>query len=204
MSASCQKDKFRMKSIHQAAEQGELSTIKALLSQGGEVNGFDALGDTPLIVAARKGHYNIVIELLKHSADVHSRTRGGHEINRPLEHLQEPIRSEALAYLERDRIFWKELKAEGFTALHQCTRGGYVSIAELLIDNGADVNATTDFGNTPLMEASCRNQIKMVRLLLAAGAEPSAVDRNGNSALALARGFGHQTIVTLLRKAGAR
>ena len=41
----------------------------------------------------------------------------------------------------------------GFTALHYCAQNGYLQIAQLLIDNGADVNIKDKYGNTALFKA---------------------------------------------------
>ena len=38
----------------------------------------------------------------------------------------------------------------GMTSLHRAAMEGHKEIAELLIDNSADVNATTNRGTTPL------------------------------------------------------
>ena len=41
----------------------------------------------------------------------------------------------------------------GWTPLHEAVRGNSEAIVELLIEKGADVNAATNFGQTPLQLA---------------------------------------------------
>ena len=57
----------------------------------------------------------------------------------------------------------------------------------MLVDKGADVNAHSKLGRTPLMIASaCDGCSATVKLLLDKGADPNARDKQGNSALAAA------------------
>ena len=43
---------------------------------------------------------------------------------------------------------------------------GQTNIAKLLIEDGADVNATDQFGLTPLMIAASRNDLEIIKELL--------------------------------------
>ena len=54
---------------------------------------------------------------------------------------------------------------EGWTFLHIAAQKGHVEAAELLIKNGADVNAKTDAGFTPLKIAEEQHQSRMIDLL---------------------------------------
>jgi ankyrin repeat protein len=70
---------------------------------------------------------------------------------------------------------------------------------KLLVDGGADVNATSEFGRTPLMLASAQaNTAPTIKLLLARGAEPTS------AALTSAAARGNLEVVRLLLAAGAR
>ncbi|MCH2386145.1 MAG: ankyrin repeat domain-containing protein [Pedosphaera sp.] len=53
----------------------------------------------------------------------------------------------------------------GMTSLHRAAMEGHKEIAELLIDNSADVNATTNRGTTPLDEAIFGNHSEIADLL---------------------------------------
>ena len=48
---------------------------------------------------------------------------------------------------------------------------GYLDVAKLLIEGGADVNAQSNNGNTALMLASIREHTEVAKLLIEAGAE---------------------------------
>ena len=56
------------------------------------------------------------------------------------------------------------------TPLHYAARG-HKNVAELLLDNGADVNAKDKHGNTPLHKATLRGNKDIVELLRKHGAK---------------------------------
>src|SRR6185436_909177 len=59
-------------------------------------------------------------------------------------------------------------------------------VRSLLSSPGADVNATDERGNTPLIEAARYGHEDICRLLIAAGGNLKAKDRDGKTALMLA------------------
>ena len=52
--------------IHLAAEAGSVEIVELLISLGESPNRSDTIENTPLHMAAKKGHYNLVLYLLKH------------------------------------------------------------------------------------------------------------------------------------------
>lgn len=70
-----------------------------------------------------------------------------------------------------------------------CLQTGVESIASVLVEHGADVNAKDSGGETPLHCASRFNFDKIVSLLLKNGADPSVSDNRGNPAIAWTAGF---------------
>lgn len=117
---------------------------------------------------------------------------------------------------------------EDVTPLAICCRGGYVNVAQTLLKHGADPNHVDAGGCTPLMSAADRGHAPMVELLLKSGADPNVQLRGLDpaecpcadflrwstfthdkchapyTALALAAKRGHETIVKLLLKHGAK
>ena len=90
------------------------------------------------------------------------------------------------------------------TLLEAAVRAGQVSVAQLLIERGADVNLPNGPGkDTPLMYAAMRKESELVRLLIDNGANVAPANTAGETALVLAKRTGHHKNVALLKKAGA-
>lgn len=75
---------------------------------------------------------------------------------------------------------------------------GYVNLVNKLLDEGADPNAHTAQGWTPLMWAAAEGHDGVVRVLLQRGANPEIRNRWGQDAAAVARQQGHSDIADLL------
>lgn len=77
------------------------------------------------------------------------------------------------------------------------------ALLQALLSAGADPNAKTKKGRTPLMEAAKSGTLESVQSLLAAGAEVNLTDEAGQSALLHASKNGHTALTTVLLHAGA-
>jgi ankyrin repeat protein len=67
--------------------------------------------------------------------------------------------------------------------LHYAAYGGHKEIAELLIAEGADVNAKDEDGVTPLHEAAFGGYKEIAELLIAKGADVNAKNNGGETPL---------------------
>jgi ankyrin repeat protein len=65
---------------------------------------------------------------------------------------------------------------DGYTALHWAARNMHDKCVKYCIEMGANVNARTNSGNTPLHHASWQGQVDIVRVLLDAGAFVDVTD----------------------------
>ncbi len=65
-----------------------------------------------------------------------------------------------------------------YSALHAAASNNNVSEAELLITNGAEIDARDTLCYTPLLRAVSKNNFEVVEFLLSKGANPNAVGSN--------------------------
>ncbi|MEH1854478.1 MAG: ankyrin repeat domain-containing protein [Nostoc sp.] len=111
---------------------------------------------------------------------------------------------------------WDILSSIGFTdmagrnTLDIAVEQGNKQVVELLIAKGADVNARTNYGETPLHLAAEQGNKQVVELLIAKGADVNArtnywfwLNHNGETPLHLAAEQGNKQVVELLIAKGA-
>ena len=93
----------------------------------------------------------------------------------------------------------------GKTPLHLAALKDHKEIAELLITNGADLNAEDEMnGMIPLHNAAGRGYNEIVKLLIAKGADVNAKFDNGDTPLDMAIVWERTETADLLRKHGAK
>lgn len=94
-----------------------------------------------------------------------------------------------------------EAQESGRTLLHLADDPECVKV---LIAAGANVNAISEEGQTPLMIAATRGLTPLVRLLIDAKADLNKVNVHGRTALDYAIRGGHAEVEEMLRKAGGK
>ncbi len=101
---------------------------------------------------------------------------------------------------------------KGKTALHCAAKAGFLKVIDVLIENGATIDAADNTGETPLFEAlrsTIKNREKVhatLELLLQKGANPNHKNRQGLTPLQVAQRKHREDtdiIVGLLRKYGS-
>ena len=92
------------------------------------------------------------------------------------------------------------------TQLNFAASFGYTDLAEVLIENGAEINQFVDGGfynQTPLFFAARKGHCDVIRLLIANGADPNHKDLGGYTALFFAAAQGYENAVKTLLDGGA-
>ena len=161
--------------IHEAAEKGDLATVKVELAKGVDVDASDDKWPegTPLHRATTA---EIAEYLIDHGADVDARDKVGAS---PLHYASKEV---ARVLIANGTIVDAKTKG-GATPLHFAAAGGDVEAAELLIDEGADLNARDEFGTTPMHDAAVWGEPEAVELLIRQGADIDARDTWGGTPL---------------------
>lgn len=157
---------------------GQLSKVKDLIEKGVSPNTVLPNGDTPLTYALRSDSFDVADYLIDSgAADVTLENGLG----------ETPVM--LAVYKNRPDEFEKMIKLgatvrkdRGWTALHYAAAGASQKLIERVIALGADVNAQTAAGVTPLMMAARRPSIPAAELLLKAGARRDLCTDSGLSA----------------------
>ncbi len=87
----------------------------------------------------------------------------------------------------------------GQTLLHCSIKTDNRHVYDYLIKNGADPNITTDFKETPLMEAASKGHFEYIDSLIKNGAKPNTKDENKRTALHYAAENSVKSLIKLVK-----
>uniref|UniRef100_A0A3B4E380 Ankyrin 1, erythrocytic b n=1 Tax=Pygocentrus nattereri TaxID=42514 RepID=A0A3B4E380_PYGNA len=187
--------------LYMAAQENHLEVVKFLLENGANQSLPTEDGFTPLAVALQQGHENVVALLINYG------TKG--KVRLPALHIaarNDDTRTAAVL-LQNDPnpdVLSKVPPAcTGFTPLHIAAHYENLSVAQLLLNRGANVNFTPKNGITPLHIAARRGNVIMVRLLLDRGAQIDARTKDELTPLHCAARNGHVRVIEILLDQGA-
>lgn len=155
-----------------AAMNGDLKAVRALIAQKADVNAAQGDGMTPLHWAAFKDDAEMVKALLAAGAasSVKATTRNG--AITPITLAAQNGNVEIIDALLKAGADPNTATATGATVLMAVSVSGNAEAAKLLIDRGANVNAVENKnGQTALMFAAWQNRGAVVKLLLEHGAD---------------------------------
>ncbi|MDO5046300.1 ankyrin repeat domain-containing protein [Campylobacter sp.] len=114
-----------------------LDSLKFLLKNGANINYSNLLGQTPLFMAVRINDIKAVKFLIENKADVNARTI---DLNTKLVYISN------LGEMMPSYIKLCDFEHTSRTVLMEAALNGDVEILELLVENGADINAIDDAG----------------------------------------------------------
>ena len=170
--------------LNSAAHCGRLSCLEVLIKAGADVNSIQDNGNTALMEAVKSGNRNCIVLLLNGGADVH------------LENVYGDIALTTAAKTKVGCYSFGPLVAAGADVNIRDVFGTPVIVdaalkcsdkeLQILVDAGADVNATDKEGNTPLIITSGRSvpgRVECLKVLLISGAKVNLLNNKKLNAL---------------------
>jgi ankyrin repeat protein len=149
-----------------AIRYGDASLIRKLLGNGADVNGRDADGNTPLILASFYAGPECVAVLIERGADVNAANKAG----------VTPLIRAATNYEKTRLLTAAGAKVRVRTALGNtplllaARRAGNSRTVRFLLDLGANPAESNNVGVSPVLAGAASGDLETVRMLLDAGA----------------------------------
>ncbi|XP_072759305.1 protein TANC2 isoform X1 [Anoplolepis gracilipes] len=197
-----------------AAANGSTATVSALLARGANPTVVNAKGLSPLMLAAKEGHWGTAERLLQGDLSISTYAISDEAVS--LLEQRDPAGRTALMlaasegytnlielFLDKGSILETRDK-EGLTALGWACVRGRVTVVQMLLDRGANVSTNDNTGRTPLDLAAFQGNPKLVQLLLEKGAAVEHVDLHGMRPLDRAIGCRNIPVVQCFLRRGAK
>jgi ankyrin repeat protein len=190
----------------QAAERGDATAIRRLLSDNTPPDPVDATKQTPLLIAVQRNNLEAARILID----------AGANINAQAANMDSPwLLAGALGRADMLRLmipkgpdFTLRNRFGGNALIPACERA-HVEAVDVLLTTNIDVNHVNNLGWTCLLEIVILGNggprhIDVTRKVLAAGANPNIADRDNVSPLTHARSRGQHEVARLIEAAGGK
>ncbi|KAL8705633.1 MAG: hypothetical protein Q9201_001270 [Fulgogasparrea decipioides] len=223
--------KSKQTDLHEAARTGDLDALRSLLEDKVNVNARGDRFSTPQMEAARRGHLHCLETLKEFGADEFAVDGTGRNVlhvavisNQPkvvswLIEAYPPAAqdvpgrkssrlawaTEAITGSRSSKILREAADGEGSRPLHLAAKLGLPGMVSLLLDHGADIEASDNWSRSSLIVAAMVNRLNIVDMLLRRGADIKAKDVQGMTALHwAARNNHYDVMIRLFTKGEAR
>lgn len=169
-------------------------SIRSLVQRGFDPNALDPAGQPGLAIAIQRDSRRVLEALVAEPAiDINQLNVAGES---PL--MLAAIRGD-LAWCERLIERGGRVNQPGWTPLHYAASGPNPKVVELLLARGADVDAQSPNGSTPLMMAARYGSEDSVQRLLERGADPARLNERQLGAADFARLGGRESLAVRLQ-----
>lgn len=147
-----------------ASNRGHMDLVNNLLANHARVDVFDTEGRSALHLAAEKGYLDVCDALLTSKAFINSKSRVGRTAlhlaaMNGFTHLVKFLIKEHNAVIDI-------LTLRKQTPLHLAASSGQMEVCQLLLELGANIDATDDIGQKPIHVAAQNNYSEVAKLFL--------------------------------------
>ncbi|KAI5801200.1 ankyrin repeat-containing domain protein [Geopyxis carbonaria] len=191
--------------LHDAAFEGNVDIVQLLLDAGAELT-HNRSGETPMHRALSGSQVDVVRLLFESDKTNYTRklTFGSLNLLHYAFICPNPPTLELLTLLLDYGVDINDCQSpETPSVLHFAATCGDISIVELLLSRGANVNSKGNSGMTPLHDAVATNRPEIISLLVRSGARVNDADTDGQTPLFFAVERGHEVAVRTLLELGA-
>ena len=164
---------------YEVLEKVRIKMVQLLLKNDAKIEEVTDLKQTPLLLAAKNGFFEIGKFLIQHGANVNVKD---HQEFTPLHHAIMSTQIE-FAKLLLNNGSLVETPGNGNQPIHEARN---IEALRLLIDHGANVNAKDLQSNSPIDSAMKRDAVDVLKLLIENGANIDSNGEDGKSPLLLA------------------
>ncbi|KAJ6104603.1 hypothetical protein N7523_010923 [Penicillium sp. IBT 18751x] len=216
--------------LHDAARNGSMLTVRTLLEYGGDPTIKDNYGRTPIYVAREMNHTTLV-DMLREARRAKKENREARDVPGPLPErtatgstIRSPRRTDTEMSVNTPLAIWSlassesidELKSRlitaspeeinaqdpdiGDSALHYSATRNNTDIARLLIEHGANLNLPNNYGRTPFHLTTLNNSVEVAGVLLDAGADFETKDQWDESPLTTALSYRQKMSAMLVER----
>ncbi len=189
--------------IHDAAKAGDLATVKKMIAEQPFMRkALDATGRSPAMAAARAGQIATVEYLLSTGIGVDEASPEGrtmlHEAcdGGKFDMVKLLVTKHRASITLEDRRKW--------SAIHFACRQNPPEMLKFIVDQRANVNATSDLGATPLIMAVANKRQPQVEFLIQRKADVNKADTWNRTPLHIAAKNNDKAMLDLLIKSGAK
>lgn len=176
---------------------GLFSVTRQLLADGYDPNESCSDGETPLHLAARRGHEEVLVLLLEYGAEINAKATQGHTPLLSAVHFEG--NTSVVQTLLNHGADVNTADNNGWTPLFSAVFDDHRDIARLLVESGARVESSTnEMNQTPLHRAAWNEDGPLLDFLLKHGANINAKISRGETALHYAAKYGQSTLLQLL------
>lgn len=149
--------------LQEAAAEGNVLRVQTFLEQGVSVQAANAKGITPIFIAVKHDHPDVITLLLEHGAAMNDAREDG--VTPLFVAVQEGRRDVLAPLLEKGADVNSHGRIGDVTPLHIGAYRGDQGIVTLLLEHGADKNARMASGERPVDLAQSQGHTALIPLL---------------------------------------
>lgn len=182
-----------------ACHRGHMELVNNLLANHARVDVFDTEGRSALHLAAERGFLHVCDALLTNKAFINSKSRVG----RTALHLAAMNGfTHLVKFLIKDHNAVIDiLTLRKQTPLHLAAASGQMEVCQLLLELGANIDATDDLGQKPIHVAAQNNYSEVAKLFLQQHPQlVNATSKDGNTCAHIAAMQGSVKVIEELMK----